>query len=79
MLAKYRCGEIIRIRRAIAFKDELLGDVSVEKEIDVTIVGIKRRSDSEKVYYTYQVTNDPCQPYYQGGNIIEITEKDMIS
>lgn len=30
------------------------------------IVGIHRASDTERIYYEYDLSNDPCQPYHYG-------------
>lgn len=42
------------------------------------IVGIHRASDTERIYYTYDLSNDPTQPYHYGTiNFSRVHEKDL--
>ena len=38
----------------------------------MTIVGCIRNSSDRHVYYDYYVSNNPCQAYYSGGDVIKV-------
>jgi hypothetical protein len=43
----------------------------------VGIVGCIRESSDTDVYYDYFVSNDPCQPYHYGGQVIKVKAKNI--